>query len=146
VFRDDIPKGATGKPQRVGLAQMLDLRIDSEVQRTAYIAPRDALEETIAMIWQEVLGCERVGIDERFLDLGGDSLLAMHVVARLRAALKMQLTLVHFFEVPTIADMGAQIRRMQSVPLDKVTKLADLLQDFSDEQLRALLDEDENSE
>ena len=146
VFRDDIPKGATGKPQRVGLAQMLDLRIDSEVQRTAYIAPRDALEETIAMIWQEVLGCERVGIDERFLDLGGDSLLAMRVVARLRDALKMQLTLVHFFEAPTIADMGAQIRRMQSVPPDKVTKLADLLQDFSDEQLRALLDEDENSE
>ncbi|WP_062890830.1 non-ribosomal peptide synthetase [Mycobacterium avium] len=51
-----------------------------------YRAPGDAIEEILADIYAQVLGVERVGVDDSFFDLGGDSILSMQVVARARAA------------------------------------------------------------
>ena len=51
-----------------------------------YRAPADAVEEILADIYAQVLGLERVGVDESFFELGGDSILSMQVVARARAA------------------------------------------------------------
>ena len=51
-----------------------------------YRAPADAVEEILAGIYAQVLGVERVGVDDSFFDLGGDSILSMQVVARARAA------------------------------------------------------------
>ncbi len=52
----------------------------------SYRAPSDAVEEVLAGIYAQVLGLERVGVDESFFELGGDSILSMQVVARARAA------------------------------------------------------------
>ncbi|MEZ0355517.1 amino acid adenylation domain-containing protein [Mycobacterium sp. SA01] len=52
----------------------------------SYRAPGDAVEEILAGIYAQVLGLERVGVDESFFELGGDSILSMQVVARARAA------------------------------------------------------------
>jgi len=52
----------------------------------SYRAPSDAVEEVLADIYAQVLGLERVGVDESFFELGGDSILSMQVVARARAA------------------------------------------------------------
>ncbi|MEB4212459.1 phosphopantetheine-binding protein, partial [Mycobacterium sp. 94-17] len=51
-----------------------------------YRAPSSATEEILAGIYAQVLGVERVGVDDSFFDLGGDSILSMQVVARARAA------------------------------------------------------------
>ena len=51
-----------------------------------YRAPADAVEEILAGIYAQILGLERVGVDDSFFDLGGDSILSMQVVARARAA------------------------------------------------------------
>lgn len=74
-------------------------------QARTFVAPRNELEQAIAEIWQQVLGLERVGIHDDFFDLGGDSLLATRVFARLRDTFEMSLPLRTIFETPTVAQL-----------------------------------------
>ena len=67
------------------------------------VAPRNETEQTIADIWQELLGIEPIGVHGNFFELGGESLLPTQVVARVRTALKTELPLRHFFEESTVA-------------------------------------------
>jgi len=73
------------------------------------IAPRNETEQTIAGIWQELLGIEPIGVHDNFFELGGQSLLATQVVARVRTALKTDLPLRRFFEEPTVAELAHAI-------------------------------------
>jgi len=118
VFGDALPKGATGKPQRVGAAEKLGLTLIESAAQAGTAPPQDALEMQIADIWRQVLGVERVGRHDRFLDRGGDSLRALRVIAQLRRTLAMPLTLTHFFDAPTVADMAVQIRQMRTSTSD----------------------------
>jgi acyl transferase domain-containing protein len=70
------------------------------------VAPRNETEQTIATIWQELLGIEAIGVHDNFFELGGQSLLATQVVARVRAALQTDLPLRRFFEGPTVAELA----------------------------------------
>jgi amino acid adenylation domain-containing protein/non-ribosomal peptide synthase protein (TIGR01720 family) len=75
---------------------------------TPFRGPRTAVERTLATIWQEVLGLDRVGIDDNFFTNGGDSILAILVVSRaLKAGL--HLTLRHLFLHQTIARLAATV-------------------------------------
>ena len=73
---------------------------------TSFVAPRTAVEEIVARIWAEVLGTERVGVDDDFFVLGGHSLLATQIIARLRRDLAVEVPLVALFESPTVATMA----------------------------------------
>ena len=73
----------------------------------AYVAPRSEVERRIAAIWQEVFGVEPVGIHDDFFALGGESLIALQLLNRLRAAFQVDLSLRRFFEAPTIAGLSA---------------------------------------
>lgn len=75
------------------------------------IAPRPGLETTIALIWSEVLGCPRPGACDDFFALGGHSLRAAQVVARLNAALRVSLTVRHLFEHSTIAGLATLVEQ-----------------------------------
>jgi acyl-CoA synthetase (AMP-forming)/AMP-acid ligase II len=115
VILDVLPTGPTGKPRRIGLAQTLGLGpapLPQAPTEEGFIPPRTPLEELIAGIWAEVLERERVGVADDFLALGGDSLLAAQVVARLRAALGLAISLSIFFETPTVAAMAAAIEQV----------------------------------
>ncbi len=68
-----------------------------------FVAPRNELERTVAAIWQEVLGVERVGTRDNFFDLGGHSLLLVSLRDRLRQRLGRDFTLVDLFRHPTVA-------------------------------------------
>jgi acyl carrier protein/SAM-dependent methyltransferase len=76
---------------------------------TDFVAPRNEIEQRIAEVWQETLGVDRIGIDDEFSALGGDSLIAIKVVSRLRDALGVQLRVATLFEAPTIARLAAHV-------------------------------------
>jgi NADPH:quinone reductase-like Zn-dependent oxidoreductase/acyl carrier protein len=77
---------------------------------TVYQAPADEVETAIAGVWQELLGLERVGAQDNFFDLRGDSLLAAQVMARLHTALQVKLPLSALFDAPTVAGLAARVR------------------------------------
>ncbi len=114
VCLDELPTGLTGKVRRIGLARALGLAPSARAAVPAEepVLPRSEAEGLVAGIWAEVLGRERVGVDEDFLALGGDSIGAARVVARLRRALGLELSVGAFFDAPTVAAMARVIEEM----------------------------------
>ncbi|GFG73618.1 hypothetical protein MBOT_09830 [Mycobacterium botniense] len=74
-----------------------------------YRAPTDAVEEILAGIYAQVLGLPRVGVDDSFFELGGDSLSAMRLVAAVNRALDAAISVRAVFESPTIAQLAPRI-------------------------------------
>ncbi|MEM7585289.1 MAG: amino acid adenylation domain-containing protein, partial [Acidobacteriota bacterium] len=69
-------------------------------------APRSALERTLAEIWRDVLGVDRIGVHDNFFDAGGHSLLMARMLTRLREEVCAELTLTDLFQYPTIAALA----------------------------------------
>ncbi|MCL4201945.1 MAG: AMP-binding protein [Pirellulaceae bacterium] len=109
VFLDEIPKGPTGKPQRIGLAERLGLNGDDVPGDPASEAIEDPLEAALAAIWSEVLGRPAVGREDNFFDLGGDSLRATRITNRIRRDLRVEVQLGWLFEFPTLAELAHRI-------------------------------------
>ncbi|AKK28963.1 non-ribosomal peptide synthetase [Mycobacterium sp. EPa45] len=74
-----------------------------------YRAPASAVEEALAGIYATVLGVQRVGVDDSFFNLGGDSLSAMRLIAAVNAGLNTRLSVRALFEAPTVAQLAARI-------------------------------------
>jgi thioesterase domain-containing protein/acyl carrier protein len=110
---DEIPKGPTGKLQRIGLADRLGLTSATSGQPVIptreYEEPATALERSLAQAWCRVLGVERVGRHDEFVDLGGDSLSAVELFLELEAQFHIQLSMAALFSAPTIAEQAALI-------------------------------------
>ncbi|HEU4561929.1 MAG TPA: non-ribosomal peptide synthetase, partial [Longimicrobium sp.] len=104
VWVDALPRTTSGKLDRRALPEHED---SAEVQ--AYVAPRSELEARLAEIWSQVLGVERVGVHDDFFDLGGESILAMRLVARVREELGGQLGVAELLQAPTLEDMALAI-------------------------------------
>ncbi len=106
VVLSALPLLPGGKPDRAALPAP-DGR--TATSGTEYVAPRDAVEQAIADIWAEVLGVERVGIDDEFFDLGGHSLLATMAISRIAARLGRDVELRALFERPRIRDFAPAV-------------------------------------
>ena len=104
VCLESLPITPSGKLDRKALPAPEQRRLDAE-----YVAPRDAVEQSLADIWSEVLGIERIGIHDNFFAFGGHSLSATQVVARACAVLRVDLPLRDLFNMPTIADLAARV-------------------------------------
>ncbi len=76
-----------------------------------YVAPRTDLEREVAAVWAEVLGVERIGLNDNFWHLGGHSLLATKVLSRLHAALGVDLPVATIFNAPTLAAFAGELGR-----------------------------------
>jgi amino acid adenylation domain-containing protein len=104
---DALPTTANLKVDRTALPPI----DDSQRARRTYQPPRTPVEEIVAVVWQEVLAVDRVGLDDDFFDLGGNSLLATLAVARLRGQLGIPISLRTVFELSTTRLFAADLVR-----------------------------------
>ncbi|ORA35964.1 non-ribosomal peptide synthetase [Mycobacterium aquaticum] len=108
-------------PAAIVVVPALPLTVNGKLDRRAlpapeyrsaagtYKAPANPVEETIAGIYAHVLGVDRVGVEDSFFDLGGDSISAMRVIAAINTALDAQLAVRTLFEAPTVRSLSHQL-------------------------------------
>ena len=146
-----IPKTSSGKIQRRACRAALVAGTLGEIGRSvlpeeeapaAWIAPRTPVEASIAGVFADVLGATRVGAHDGFFALGGQSLLGAQIVARLRAALGVELPLRALFEAPTVAGLAGRVeaallegRSLSSQPLTRAPPGAPRVVSFGQERL-----------
>jgi acyl carrier protein len=106
VFLEAFPLLPNGKIDRRALPIP---GVDRPVLPVPYAAPRDLTESTLAAIWMEVLQLERIGINDRFLDLGGDSLRATQILGRTVKSFGIELSVRDLIRTETIAQMAELI-------------------------------------
>lgn len=144
LFLAEIPKGATGKRQRIGLAEKLGLTASNpDAPRAEYTAPQTNLETQLVEIWTQVLRVEAIGIEDNFFQLGGDSILATQIINRIRESMEVELSFLIFFEQPTIASMALKITQIQAETLDSEEMMALLaeLEGLSEEEVNQMLNQ-----
>jgi len=125
ISLDEIPKGPTGKLQRIGLAEKLGVQpLQSRTGSATgeIIPPRSETEARLLELWQEVLNIKEIGVTQAFLDLGGDSMLAAQLLARLENSFDVQVAMLDFFDAPTIAGQAILI---ESLILEQLEGMSD---------------------
>jgi len=126
VYLDALPLTSHGKIDRRALPAP-----DAErpALAEAFIAPRTPAEKSLASIWTKLLGINRVGINDNYFELGGDSLLATQLVSQLRGVFEVELPLVNLFQYPTLAELAASIEEA----------IIEQMEEISDEEAEQLL-------
>ncbi|HEX5720804.1 MAG TPA: SDR family oxidoreductase, partial [Thermoanaerobaculia bacterium] len=92
-----------------------------------YRAPGNPAEAKIAEIWQELLGVDRVGVDDDFFLLGGNSLAGLQILSKMRAEFDVELPLKAFFEARTVAAMAEEIGREREKAAFEKKRLEEIL-------------------
>lgn len=137
AFLDALPLTPSGKVDRRALPE---IGVVAAGRSAEYVAPRNETEKGIAAIWAEVLGVERVGIRDDFFDLGGHSLMATQVIARVRSTYEAQIPLHLLFATPTVEALAAAVAENRTATADEeVEDLLAQLAHLSDDEAADLL-------
>ena len=109
---DQLPLTANGK---VDKAVLLALDDGNEGGVMTYSPPRNATEEKLVSIWQDILGKENIGIKDNFFELGGHSVKAIRLIAHIKREFDIDHSLDRLFTNPTIEDIAAEIEKVNWV-------------------------------
>jgi amino acid adenylation domain-containing protein len=139
VLLADLPLTANGKVDRRALLALAP----GFAARGHYVAPRSPVEESLAAIWAEVLKVPRVGVEDDFFELGGQSLLATQVISRVREAFMVELPVRLLFQQPRVAALAegleSALLRAQGMPaappMGRVERGGELPLSFAQERL-----------
>jgi aspartate racemase len=112
VLLSEMPLTPNGKVDRGALPDPDQSRPELIA---SYVAPRNQTEETLALMWAEVLKVERVGVEDNFFDLGGHSLLATQIISRVRETFKVEVPLRNLFESPTVAALAELLDKAENL-------------------------------
>jgi acyl carrier protein len=114
VALEKLPLTANGKLDRVALpAPERDA-----VTSTDYVAPRTEVEAVIAEIWADALGVERVGVEDSFFALGGDSIRSLHITSRTKAAFDVDLSPRDVLTARTVAALAELVEELVLADLE----------------------------
>jgi amino acid adenylation domain-containing protein len=105
VTLDSLPLTPNGKVDREALPE------PAEEAPAAYRAPQTARQELLCSLFAEVLGVPRVGLDDSFFDLHGESLMAMRLVGSIQDRLGAELLVSDIFDTPTVAELDQQVEK-----------------------------------
>ncbi|PCK01491.1 MAG: hypothetical protein COA42_23000, partial [Alteromonadaceae bacterium] len=105
-----LPMSINGKLDRRALPEP-DLTSEAD----HYVAPSNQLQETLCTLWQELLGLDRVGLDDNFFDLGGHSLLLIKMQTRLSVLIKQAVDVVELFQYPTVSRLASHLAQADDV-------------------------------
>jgi acyl transferase domain-containing protein len=89
---------------------------------TPYVAPENELEQILAELWQETLGVDRVGIDDDFFDLGGNSLVGVQIGSRIHQRFQVEVPMAALFEGPTVRNLASAV---SGLLLERVESLSE---------------------
>ena len=138
VVLDELPLTAHGKIDRSALPapHLTNLKLEK-----SKVAPRSAVEQVVANIWQQVLNGEPVSIHENFFELGGHSLLAMQVASRVREDLGIDLPIASVFSFPTVAGLSECVLRdpIHRRVVERTAQLVLSTANLSDDELEAFV-------
>ncbi|WP_434293235.1 condensation domain-containing protein, partial [Clostridium botulinum] len=118
VELEKMPLTANGKLNRRALPEP---NLDANL--VEYEAPRNKVEETLAKIWSEILGIEKIGINDNFFDLGGHSLKATILMSKIHKELSREVPLKELFKSPTIKDLSKYIESAEENLYSKIEKV-----------------------
>jgi amino acid adenylation domain-containing protein len=141
VVLEALPLTPNGKVDRRALPAPPALEGERPELAAPYLAPRTPVEETLAAIWSDVLGVERVGVADDFFELGGHSLLATQAISRVRQAFAVEVPLRALFEGPTVRELALAVERArgsagpEAPPIVPVPRTGDLPLSFAQQRL-----------
>ncbi|MFI9050850.1 amino acid adenylation domain-containing protein [Streptomyces sp. NPDC053427] len=115
VVLDTFPLTPNGKVDR----RALPSPEEAAEERTQHVAPRNPGEEILAGIWGDVLGRDQVSVEDNFFDLGGDSILSIQVISRIRDVFVIDLPARALFDNPTVAALAAAVEERLLSELDQ---------------------------
>ena len=137
VELEELPRTISGKVDRRALPA-----VGAEGSGVEYVAPRTAVEELLVESWQQLLGRERVSVEDNFFRLGGHSLLATQVMSRVRETFGVEVGLRVLFERPTVRGLGEVIEEQlrgaagHAVPaIAKASRTGELMLSFAQQRL-----------
>ena len=115
VELEEMPQTPNGKVDRKALPAPGG---DSLAKTQEFVAPSSPVEEKLASIWRDLLRLDQIGVDDNFFDAGGHSLTAVRLVARVREAFGVDMTLRTAFDAPTIAELATVVDAGAGKPPD----------------------------
>jgi acyl carrier protein len=138
VELERMPVSGSGKLDRKALPEGAAGR---EGAGEVFAPPRNAVEEVLVDIWTQLLGVERIGIDDNFFNLGGYSLLATQLILRVQAVFQVEIAIRTLFQSPTVAALAQAIVEQENRPgqAEKVARVLLKVKSMSAEDVNASL-------
>lgn len=125
VELQEIPLTANGKVDKRALPDPKHSRLPSK----AYLPPRNETESKLVALWQELLGVERIGVEDNFFQSGGHSLLAIQLCSKITQSFSLEdFPIVHVFKNPTIGQLAGVIEEIRNLSVNGQPKHLLLLQ------------------
>lgn len=128
--------------QSLGTETVSHIRHPRPELQTAYVAPRNETEKSIAEVWEELFGFEQIGVHDKFFDLGGNSLLAIQLAGKMRNLLQQDFSMDLIFTRQTIGELSEHLALSPSLSPDEMAEVERLMAEManlSPEERRALL-------